>query len=202
MTMWIRPLSSARSDRGWIGRCRSASIAVLVTRGSTTISVLPGLASSRRQRIGWLSAMLAPISRMTSARLEILVGAGRAVAAERPLVAGDRGRHAQRGVAVVVARAEAELHQLAERVELLGDELAGADDADRTRARSVACTSRNRRRHRRRCASSQLTRVEPPSPSQQRIARAVRRVERVVLRQPLRAQQRRGSPDDPDCRAR
>ena len=62
--------------------------------------------------------------------VEVLVGARRTIAAERPLVTGHRGRHAQRGVAVVVRRADAELHQLAERVELLGDELPGADDAD------------------------------------------------------------------------
>ena len=130
MTMWIRPLSSARSDRGRIGRCRSAIIAVLVTRGSTTMSVVPGLASSRRHRIGWLSAMFAPMSRITSALLEVLVRAGRSVAAKRSLVAGDGRRHAERRVAVVVARAEPELHELAERVELLGHELAGADHAD------------------------------------------------------------------------
>ena len=61
---------------------------------------------------------------------EVLVRARRAVAAERSLVARHRGGHAQRGVAVVVRRAEAKLHQLAERVELFGHELAGADDAD------------------------------------------------------------------------
>jgi hypothetical protein len=57
-----------------------------------------------------------------------------AVAAEGELVAGDGGGHAERGVAVVVAAAEAELHQLAERVDLFGDELACADDAERVLA--------------------------------------------------------------------
>ena len=72
--------------------------------------------------------------------LQILVGAGRAVAAEGELVAGDRAGHAERGVAVVVAGAEAELHQLAQGVELLRDQLAGADHAQRNRCRSLAWT--------------------------------------------------------------
>ena len=59
------------------------------------------------------------------------VGAGRAVGAEGELVAGDGGGHAEGGVAVVVAGAEAELNEFAEGVELLGEELAGADDAER-----------------------------------------------------------------------
>ena len=42
--MCAMPLSSARSERGFSGRCRSAIIAVLVTRGSATISVLRGIA--------------------------------------------------------------------------------------------------------------------------------------------------------------
>ena len=62
--------------------------------------------------------------------LHVLVGAGRAVAAEGELVAGDGAGHAERRVAVVVASAEAELYQFAEGVELFGDELTGADDAE------------------------------------------------------------------------
>ena len=56
---------------------------------------------------------------------QIVVAAGRAVGAEAELVAGHRGRHAQCGVAVVVGEAHAEADQLAQRVELLGHELAG-----------------------------------------------------------------------------
>lgn len=61
---------------------------------------------------------------------EVGVGAGRAVAAKGELVAGDGAGHAEGGVAVVVGGAEAELDELAEGVELLGEELAGADDAE------------------------------------------------------------------------
>src|SRR5437773_12254475 len=57
------------SERGFKGRYRSAIIAVLVTRGSATIKVLEGLASRYWQRIGWLSAMFAPMRKMTSAWL-------------------------------------------------------------------------------------------------------------------------------------
>ena len=45
----------------------SASMAVLVTRGSTTMTVASSLLSTRGARSGWLSAMLAPIRRMQSA---------------------------------------------------------------------------------------------------------------------------------------
>ena len=128
------PLRSAMSERGLTARWMSAIIAVLVTRGSTTMRVrglVPGDVRSRRwQRMGWLSAMLAPMRRMTSACFHIGVGAGWAIGAEGELVAGDGGGHAERGVAVVVASAEAELDEFAEGVELLGEELAGADDAE------------------------------------------------------------------------
>ena len=62
---------------------------------------------------------------------EVLIAAGGAIAAERTLVAGNGRRHAQRRIAVIVARAQAELHQLAQRVELFRQELAGADHAHR-----------------------------------------------------------------------
>ena len=65
---------------------------------------------------------------------QIVVAAGRAVAAEAAFVAGHGARHAQRGVAVVVVGAEAKLHQFAKGVEFLGDQLSGADDAECARA--------------------------------------------------------------------
>ena len=77
--------------------------------------------------------MLAPMSRMTSAVSKIFICAGRAIAAERALVTSDRGGHAEGGIAVVIAVPKPKLHQLAQRVELLGHQLAGADDAERLR---------------------------------------------------------------------
>ena len=62
--------------------------------------------------------------------LEIVVAAGRAVAAETALVAGHRRGHAQGGVAVVVVGADLPAHQLAEGVELLGEQLAGGDHGE------------------------------------------------------------------------
>ena len=67
---------------------------------------------------------------------QVFVRSGRAIAAEGHLVTGDGARHAQRRVAVVVVGAEPELHQLAERVELFGDQLAGAEHAERFRRRT------------------------------------------------------------------
>ena len=125
------PLISARSERGFSGRCRSAIMAVLVTRGSATISVLLRIRfqilAENRMVVGDVRAD----QQNHVGPLQIFVSARRAVAAERQLVTGNGARHAQRGVAVVVVGAEAELHQLAERVELFGDQLAGAQDAQR-----------------------------------------------------------------------
>ena len=67
-------------------------------------------------------------------QLEVLVTAGRTVGPEAQLVAGDRAGHAQRRVAVVVTQAHAEAHQLAEGVELLGDELPRRQHGDGLRA--------------------------------------------------------------------
>ena len=63
--------------------------------------------------------------------LHVGVGARGAVAAEGELVASDGAGHAEGGIAVAVASGEAELNQLAEGVELLGEELTGADDSER-----------------------------------------------------------------------
>ena len=61
---------------------------------------------------------------------DVGVGARRAVGAEGELVAGDGGGHAEGRVAIVVAGAQAELDEFAQGVELLGEELTGADDAE------------------------------------------------------------------------
>ncbi len=63
------PFSRARSVPGRTGRCRSAASAVGVRRGSTTTSLAPARTRSiiRRNRIGWQSAMLEPMTRNTSA---------------------------------------------------------------------------------------------------------------------------------------
>ena len=61
------PLIRVMSLRGFTARWMSASIAVLVTRGSTTIRVAARLLMTRGTSSGWLSAMLAPTSSMQSA---------------------------------------------------------------------------------------------------------------------------------------
>ena len=61
--------------------------------------------------------------------LHVGVSAGRPIRAEAQLVAGDGRSHAEGGVAVVVGGAKAELDEFAEGVELLSEELAGADYA-------------------------------------------------------------------------
>ena len=63
-----RPFSSARSVPGLICRNRSALSAVVVRRGSTTMSLAPALSRSaiRRNRIGWQSAMFEPMTKNRS----------------------------------------------------------------------------------------------------------------------------------------
>ena len=62
---------------------------------------------------------------------QVVVAPGRAVGAEAQLVARHGRRHAQRGVAVVVGEAHAQPDELAQRVELLGHELAGRQHGHR-----------------------------------------------------------------------
>ena len=67
MRILIIPLSRTMSVRAFTARWRSAIIAVFVTRGSTTITVAAVFPMTRGANNGWLSAMLAPTSRMQSA---------------------------------------------------------------------------------------------------------------------------------------
>src|SRR5262245_20765471 len=119
---------------------------------------------------------------------EILVGAWRAVGPERALVAGDRRGHAERRVAVVLARTDAELYQLAERVELFGHELTRADHTNRFRT--------VRRLHLSNFAGHGLESDIPADPllptrparSQPRVSRARADVEDLVFRKSLRTE--------------
>ena len=117
---------------------------------------------------------------------EVFIRAGRTVAAERTLVAGHRGGHAQRGVAVDVGRTDAELHQLAERVELLRHELTGADDAHR--ARPVLRLRLAKLRRHRREGFVPADAAELTVALEQRVTRAVVGDDGVMLREPLRAE--------------
>ena len=124
------PLSRAMSPLGATARCTSATIAVLVTRGSTAITVAPAACAGehpRHEERVVVGDVRAPEHQHVGL-LEVVVAARWSVGAEAELVARDGARHAQGGVAVEVAHAHAEPHELAERVELLGDELAGGED--------------------------------------------------------------------------
>ena len=121
--------------------------------------------------------------------LEVFVRAGWSVAAKRSLVAGHGGRHAERRVAVVVGRAKAELHELAQRVELFSHELPGADDAHRVAAVCGLHVAKpgGHRLERLRPAD----RREPAARSaglEQRLPRAAIGRDRVVLGKAFRAQ--------------
>ena len=66
------PFSSATSDPGRRGRCKSARSAVSVQRGSATITVTRSVSASLRRRIrlnviGWQSAVFVPIRKKQSA---------------------------------------------------------------------------------------------------------------------------------------
>ena len=118
--------------------------------------------------------------------LHILVSAGRPIAAERALVAGHGRRHAERGVATEILGTEAELHQFAERVELFGEQLAGADHAQRFGSVTllhVAELGSHRRQRFRPGYPDQLAFL-----AQQGIFEAILGVERVVFREPFGAQ--------------
>ncbi len=123
--------------------------------------------------------------------LEVLVRAGRAIAAKRSLIAGHGRRHAQRGVAVVIARAETKLRELAERVELLGDELACADDADGVVAVTPLHVAESRRHRLERFGPADAPRLRSPRLAKHRIFGARGHMNRLVLRQALRTQRAR-----------
>ena len=114
----------------------SAIMAVLVTRGSTTISVRFLIALEPMAEDGMVVGDVGADQQDDVGGLQIRVVAGRAVAAERKLVTGYRAGHAERGVAVEVGGAEAKLHELAQGIELFRDQLASADHAERIRSRA------------------------------------------------------------------
>ena len=150
------PLSSARSVPGLICRNRSAFSAVAVRRGSTTISFAPALSRSaiRRNRIGWQSAMFEPMTKNRSVRSKSLVRPGRAVGAERLLVAGAGAGHAQPRVRLDVDGPQEALGQLVGQVLRLDRHLARTRRARprrgraRRRLRATAWPPRRRRRRR------------------------------------------------------
>src|SRR5947208_8582724 len=63
--------------------------------------------------------------------LQVFVGSGWPVAAERALVTRNRASHAQCRISIVVLGGEAKLHQLTKGIELFSHKLAGADHAER-----------------------------------------------------------------------
>ena len=109
-------------------------MAVLVTRGSTTMTgavfITDSVTFQTLAEDGMVVCDIGADEEDDIGNLHVLVGAGRAVGAEGKLVAGDGTGHAERGVAIEVAGAEAKLDEFAEGVELFGEELAGADDAE------------------------------------------------------------------------
>ncbi len=182
------PLSRAMSLRGLTGRWMSAIIAVLVTRGSTTMRRAVALvALEALAEDGVVVGDVGADEQDDVGGLHVVVGAGRAIAAEGELVAGDGAGHAERGVAVVVAGAEAELHELAEGVELFGEELAGADDAERVVAVLLPGRARMRSTMVSR-ASSQETGTSLPSLRRSGCRGAAGGVEDVVFAEALGAE--------------
>ena len=119
-------------------------------------------------------------------RGHIVVAARRPVRSEGELVAGDGGRHAEGCIAVVVRRPKPELHQLAERVVLLGEQLAGAHNTERSGPETPLNTGDSfHHRVQRLIPGDGLELAVLP---QQRRLRAAGRAERVVLGQALGAQ--------------
>ena len=115
--------------------------------------------------------------------LEILVRPRRPIAAERPFVAGHGRRHAQRRVAIVVLRPQAQLRQLAERVELLGDELTSTNDADGVVAVTPLHVPKSLRHRLDGVGPANSVELRLPRWPEHRMARASRGVNRLVLGQ-------------------
>ena len=80
--------------------------------------------------------------------LEVGVGVGRGVEAERLLVRDDRGRHALARVAVAVEHPHPELRERAQERQLLGGNLPGAQERDRLRVRASRWMALKRVDHR------------------------------------------------------
>ena len=85
--MWAMPLISARSERGFSGRYISANIAVLVTRGSATISVWCGFVSEVLAEDRVIVGQVGADQQNDVGPLHVFVIAMRAVTAKRKLVA-------------------------------------------------------------------------------------------------------------------
>ena len=121
-----RPFSSARSVPGLICRNRSAFSAVAVRRGSTTISLAPALSpvghpqEQDRMAVGHVRA---DHEKQVGA-VEVVVGAGRAVGAERLLESGAGTGHAQPRVRLDVHGAQETLGQLGGQILRLDGHLA------------------------------------------------------------------------------
>lgn len=119
--------------------------------------------------------------------LEIAI-AGQAVEAEAALVAGDGRGHAQGGVAVVVVGANAAAHQLAEGVELFGEQLSCRDDGEGIPAVLLLDALDGFRRTIKCLVPTGLAPFILPARANHRIRAAPGRREQLVLLQPLDAQ--------------
>ena len=146
------------SPPGATGRCRSAAAAV---GGAARIDdddlllgpgLLGGADAVERHRMGL--GHVAADDEDHVGEVDVVVAAGRAVAAEAGAIAGHRRGHAQPAVGVGVVAAEMALEQLADQVDRLGVELAAAVEGDRLRAVRVEDVGEDsRRRSAERCPS-------------------------------------------------
>src|SRR5262249_1073359 len=109
------------------------------------------------------------------------------IAAERSPVTGDGAGHAQRGVAVVVPRPEAELDELPKRIKLLRNQLAGAENAKGVVAIFLLHVAEPTDQRQKRLVPADTD--ELAVFSQQRIASTSVRLDRVVFGKSLGAQQ-------------
>ena len=121
------PFSRARSVPGLICRNRSARCAVSVRRGSTTISLAPAFIRSailqEQDRVA-VGRVGADHEKQVRA-VEVGIGAGRSVGAERLLESGACTGHAQPGVRLDVNGAQETLGQFGGEILRLDGHLAG-----------------------------------------------------------------------------
>src|SRR5215472_15106635 len=115
--------------------------------------------------------------------LEVLIRTGRAIAAKGPFVAGNRARHAQGRISVVIPGCESKLNQFPERIELFGHQLSGANDTEGVAAITLLSAAKFRNKGIERLIAADRNQFSVLA--HERIPGAICGIERIVLRQSL-----------------
>jgi hypothetical protein len=116
----VRSRGDAQKQIGLLGRCGAAR----VDHNNFRAALLP-VPDHALEQYGMAPGGIGPDQDKKLGRIEILIGAGNRVGAERATVTGDRRRHAKSRIRIDIARADEAFHQLVGDVIVLGEKLAG-----------------------------------------------------------------------------